>query len=101
MVQARGDRIMAGLSMMHRWRDADRGSSTTTISGINANSDTVMGETKTYRLRVAISGIELATEHRYTMEQVKDIHRLVKNVAVIAVGDPAKVAAAELKEIPA
>ena len=60
-----------------------------------------MNETKTYRFRVAIGGIELATEHRYTMEEVKDIHRLLKNVAVIAVGDSNKVAAAELKEIPA
>lgn len=56
---------------------------------------------KTYLFRVNIGGIELATEHRYTMEEVKDIHRLVKNVAVIAVGDPDKVHAAELQELPA
>ena len=71
------------------------------INGINAIGEAVMNETKTYRFRVAIGGIELATEHRYTMEEVEDIHRLVKNVAVIAVGDSNKVAAAELKEIPA
>ena len=60
-----------------------------------------MSDTKTYLFRVNIGGIELATEHRYTMEEVKDIHRLVKNVAVIAVGDPNKVEAAELQELPA
>lgn len=60
-----------------------------------------MNDTKTYRFRVAIGGIELATEHRYTMDEVEDIHRLVKNVAQIAVGDSNKVKSAELKEIPA
>lgn len=59
-----------------------------------------MTENKTYRFRVDIRGIELATEHRYTMAEVKDIHRLVKNVAVLAVGDPEKVKSAELQEIP-
>lgn len=60
-----------------------------------------MNELKTYRYRVTIGGLELATEHRYTMTEVKDIHRLVKNVAVIAVGDANRVKSAELKEIPA
>ena len=60
-----------------------------------------MNELETYRYRVAIGGLELATEHRYTMAEVKDLHRLVKNVAVIAVGDANRVKSADLKEIPA
>lgn len=64
-------------------------------------NETAMTETKTYRFRVAIGGIELATEHMYTMDEVEDIHRLVKNVAQIAVGDSNRVKSAELQEIPA
>ena len=92
--------MKASLSMMHE-RPIWTADSPASVDGINAIMETVMNDTKTYRFRVEIGGIELATEHRYTMEEVKDIHRLVKNVAVIAVGDPGKVAAAELKEIPA
>lgn len=64
-------------------------------------SEPTTTEPKTYRFRVAISGIELATEHRYTMDEVEDIHRLVKNVAQVAVGDSRRVKAADLQVMPA
>ena len=58
-----------------------------------------MNETKTHRYKVAICGIELASERRYTMEEVEDIHRLVENVAQIAVGDANRKNSAMLAEM--
>lgn len=61
-------------------------------------NETETTETK-YRFRLDIRGIELATEHRYTMEQVEDIHRLIKNVTLIAVGNSDDVRFGELKQV--
>ena len=60
-----------------------------------------MSEDKKFRFIVRLNGVELRTDHRYTREQVEDIHRLVKNVTVIASDKHDDGAFSELQEIPA
>lgn len=57
-----------------------------------------MSKDEKFRYRVQIDGVEVVTDHAFTKEEVKDIHRVMSKVAQIAASNGREITPRELVE---